>query len=189
MPSGESSPAPTLSSESCRSLSERGVPSPSTNRSALLSHWKTRRTHLEGTTSITDKRARRRQQNRKSQRAFRDRKEAYQKYLEDQVDDLKQKHTKLLESFTSHCKTVSRLRATIGGLNSQIVSLRAGMCHTLSSVNLARTVHYQQHNLWISEWPTDGVPHIPRGEETQQVVVRPSTVSNEDTDCFPRRLE
>lgn len=140
LPACESPSALTLSSESCLFSPEGHLSSSDASLSTRPSHQKSRRTIAEAATSVGDRKARRRQQNRKSQRAFRDRKEAYQKYLEDQVDDLKQKHTKLLDSLASQCKTVSRLEATLGGLNSQIVSLQAGMSCTLSSASLSRPI-------------------------------------------------
>lgn len=87
---------------------------------------------------IADRKTRRRQQNRASQRAFRDRKEAYQKYLEDQVDDLKLKHAKLFDHFTTQYEKMSGLTATMNEFNSQILSLQADMSRTLSSIESSK---------------------------------------------------
>lgn len=171
--------------ESSSSLSESYVLSPKdgfspsdASLSPPLSHQRSRRAFAEATTNIGDRKARRRQQNRKSQRAFRDRKEAYQKYLEDRVDDLNQEHSRLAKSLTSQCKTVSRLRTMIGGLNSQIVSLQDALCRTLSSINLSQQpVHYQSE-VWILEPLAGGVIHTPSAHEAQPMAIRPGTVAN-----------
>lgn len=95
---------------------------------------KSRKTSSESTVIIPDRKTRRRQQNRNSQRAFRNRKEAHQRDLENQVDDLKQKHAKLFDSFTTQYKKMSHLTATVNDLNSQILSLQADMGRTISSM-------------------------------------------------------
>lgn len=92
----------------------------------------------EGTKIITDRKARRKQQNRKSQRAFRSRKEAHQKGLEDQIDNLEQKNTRLLQSLILQFKITSQIKVTMNDLNVQIVSLQADMFHTLGLVDVSQ---------------------------------------------------
>lgn len=135
---GYEDPTTLSSSSEDRLASSRPTISPSnTSRSAKPSHRQYGGCLPEHTMIVADRNARRRQQNRKSQRAFRNRKEAHQKDLEDQIDSMKQKHGKLFDSLIAQCKIISRLRATMNDLNVQIISLQADMCHTLSLVDFS----------------------------------------------------
>lgn len=70
---------------------------------------------------------RRREQNRQSQRAYRDRKDKHQRELEAQIAGWKQKHEKLTKSYATQAEQVSQLKAQVEDLNSQIVSLQSGL--------------------------------------------------------------
>lgn len=128
----------SLSSEDRPFFLERADSRSRTSHSASSSlHTRYRKSLPEGTTIVADKHARRKQQNRNAQRAFRSRQEAQQKNLEDQLDDLKQKYAKLINSFTTQCTIVSQLRATISDLSTHIVSMQATMCNTPSPVDIS----------------------------------------------------
>jgi predicted nuclease with TOPRIM domain len=68
---------------------------------------------------------RRRAQNRASQRAFRERKEKHVKGLENQLEDLHEKHQDLLQSFSRQAGEVSRLNSRISELNAELNALRS----------------------------------------------------------------
>lgn len=69
----------------------------------------------------------RREQNRLSQRAYRDRKEKYQRELEDQIAEWKQKQEELVKSYASQTEEVLRLKAQIEVLRTEVVSLQSGL--------------------------------------------------------------
>lgn len=125
------------SSEHRFQSSEEADSRPRTSPFITSSHRWHRKSFPEGISIVADKNSRRKQQNRNAQRAFRSRKEAQQKYLEDQLDDLKQKHAKLIDSFTTQCQMVSQLKTTITDLNAHVGLMQAGMFHTLSPMDLA----------------------------------------------------
>lgn len=82
-------------------------------------------TELKG--AVPDKVERRREQNRQSQRAYRDRKEKHQRDLEAQIAAWKEKHEKLVTSYTAQTEEVSQLKAQVDELNSKIMALQSGM--------------------------------------------------------------
>ncbi|EXJ86252.1 hypothetical protein A1O1_06622 [Capronia coronata CBS 617.96] len=75
--------------------------------------------------SIPDKLERRREQNRSSQRAYRERKERHQKELEGQIADWHQKHKQLSQSYSQQSKEVTRLKMQIEQLNDEISQLQS----------------------------------------------------------------
>ncbi|OAL33404.1 hypothetical protein AYO20_07260 [Fonsecaea nubica] len=77
--------------------------------------------------SIPDKIERRREQNRSSQRAYRERKERHQKELEEQITQWQQKHQMLSRSYSQQTEEVARLKAQIEQLNSEITQLQSGL--------------------------------------------------------------
>ncbi|ETN36376.1 uncharacterized protein HMPREF1541_08653 [Cyphellophora europaea CBS 101466] len=85
--------------------------------------------------SIPDKIERRREQNRSSQRAYRDRKERHQRELEQQIADWRQKHQMLSKSYSKQGGEVRRLKSQIEQLTSEIAALQSGLpslCGSLS---------------------------------------------------------
>ncbi|KEF52775.1 uncharacterized protein A1O9_11192 [Exophiala aquamarina CBS 119918] len=77
--------------------------------------------------SIPDKIERRREQNRSSQRAYRERKERHQKELEEQITQWQHKHQLLSRSYSEQSDEVARLKAQIEQLNSEISNLHTGL--------------------------------------------------------------
>ncbi|ETI22529.1 hypothetical protein G647_06604 [Cladophialophora carrionii CBS 160.54] len=77
--------------------------------------------------SIPDKIERRREQNRSSQRAYRERKERHQKELEGQIAQWQQKHQLLSRSYSQQTEEVARLKSQIEQLNSEISNLQSGL--------------------------------------------------------------
>ncbi|KIW39143.1 uncharacterized protein PV06_08945 [Exophiala oligosperma] len=75
--------------------------------------------------TIPNMHLRRRAQNRASQRAFRERKEKHVKGLEQQLEDLHEKHQDLLQSYTRQADEVSRLTGRISQLNAELNTLRS----------------------------------------------------------------
>ena len=67
---------------------------------------------------------RRREQNRQSQRAYRDRKEKHQRDLEGQVSDWKQKHEKLVRSCSVQTAEICQLKAQVAELNAQLQAIQ-----------------------------------------------------------------
>lgn len=74
--------------------------------------------------SIPDKIERRREQNRSSQRAYRERKDKHQKELEAQIADWQQKHQKLAHTYDQQTQEVQRLQIQIQHLSAEINSLQ-----------------------------------------------------------------
>ncbi|KAJ9663681.1 hypothetical protein H2198_000693 [Neophaeococcomyces mojaviensis] len=72
-----------------------------------------------------DKVERRRAQNKKSQRAYRDRKEQYQRDLEGKIAQWKEKHNKLTESYTAQSKEIMQLKYLIEELKLELLSLQS----------------------------------------------------------------
>ncbi|OCT51481.1 hypothetical protein CLCR_09031 [Cladophialophora carrionii] len=72
-------------------------------------------------------RQRRREQNRSSQRAYRERKERHQKELEGQIAQWQQKHQLLSRSYSQQTAEVARLKSQIEQLNSEISNLQSGL--------------------------------------------------------------
>lgn len=85
--------------------------------------------------AIPDKVERRREQNRQSQRAYRDRKEKHQRDLESQIAVWREKHEKLCKSYAVQSEEVSQLKAQVEELNSQIVSLQSGLPDTWGQID------------------------------------------------------
>ncbi|KAK5082498.1 hypothetical protein LTR70_008384 [Exophiala xenobiotica] len=79
---------------------------------------------------------RRREQNRQSQRAYRDRKDAHQRQLEGQVAVWKQKHEKLVRSYAKQTEEVSRLKAQLEDLHAQVATLQPGAPEPWAGVDL-----------------------------------------------------
>jgi len=75
--------------------------------------------------NVTNMHLRRRAQNRASQRAFRERKEKHVKGLENQLQDLHEKHQDLLHSYTRQAGEVQRLNDRITELTSELSLLRS----------------------------------------------------------------
>jgi len=73
---------------------------------------------------------RRREQNRQSQRAYRDRKEKHQHDLEGQINIWKRKHAELVKSYADQTEEVSQLKAQIEDLNAQVSLLQSGASDT-----------------------------------------------------------
>lgn len=138
LPSYEDSTTLSSSSEDRLASSKPEISPSNTNRCAKPSHRRYAACLPENTMIIADRSARRRQQNRKSQRAFRNRKEAHQKDLEDQIGSMKQRHGKLFDSLIAKCKIISRLRATMNDLQVQIIFLQADLSHALSLVDFSQ---------------------------------------------------
>ena len=59
------------------------------------------------------------------QRAYQDRKEKYQRELEEQLFVWKQKHEELVKSHASQTEEVSELKAQIEALHTQVMLLRS----------------------------------------------------------------
>jgi AP-1-like transcription factor len=83
--------------------------------------------------SIPDKIERRREQNRSSQRAYRERKDKHQKELEQQISDWRDKHQKLAQNYDQQTQEVQRLQQQIEQLSAEIGSLQNGL-PTLSGI-------------------------------------------------------
>lgn len=81
---------------------------------------------------------RRREQNRQSQRAYRDRKEKHQRDLEGQIAVWKDKHEKLSKSYAVQTEEVSQLKAQIEDLNTQILSLQSGLPEMWGSLDISQ---------------------------------------------------
>lgn len=73
---------------------------------------------------MTNSVQRRREQNRQSQRAYRDRKEKHQRELEAQIAVWKEKHEALTKSCAAQTETITQLKAQIENLNSQVLSFQ-----------------------------------------------------------------
>ncbi|KAI1617074.1 hypothetical protein EDD37DRAFT_645135 [Exophiala viscosa] len=84
--------------------------------------------------SIPDKIERRREQNRSSQRAYRERKERHQKELEEQILQWQQKHQKLSHSYSQQTEEVTRLQAQIEQLSGEISNLQTSIPTLCGSV-------------------------------------------------------
>ncbi|RVX73069.1 hypothetical protein B0A52_02195 [Exophiala mesophila] len=84
--------------------------------------------------SIPDKIERRREQNRSSQRAYRERKERHQKELEEQICQWQQKHQLLTRSYSQQSEEVKRLKAQIDNLNGEIANLQSGLPNLCGSL-------------------------------------------------------
>lgn len=100
--------------------SESTTSSTSPARSSSISSTKVMTEHRG---SIPDKVERRREQNRQSQRAYRDRKEKHQRELEGQIAVWKDKHDALTKSCAAQTETIAQLKAQVEQLNSQVLSL------------------------------------------------------------------
>ena len=70
---------------------------------------------------------RRREQNRASQRAYRERQKKTQQELERQISEWEQKHTALSESHSTLTEEVDWLKACIEGLISYIMAQQIGL--------------------------------------------------------------
>jgi len=84
--------------------------------------------------SIPDKIERRREQNRSSQRAYRERKDRHQKELEEQIAQWQHKHQLLSRSYTQQTDEVVRLKSQVDQLHGEISQLQSGvptLCGTL----------------------------------------------------------
>ncbi|OAL18335.1 hypothetical protein AYO22_10751 [Fonsecaea multimorphosa] len=66
---------------------------------------------------------RRRAQNRASQRAFRERKEKHLKSLKSTLDNLGEKHQRLLDSYSQQAEIVTKLKRRIADLHAQIAAM------------------------------------------------------------------
>ncbi|KAJ9609758.1 hypothetical protein H2200_006086 [Cladophialophora chaetospira] len=84
--------------------------------------------------SIPDKIERRREQNRSSQRAYRERKERHQKELEGQISQWQQKHQMLSRSYSQQTEEVARLKSQIDQLNGEISNLQSGLPNLCGSM-------------------------------------------------------
>jgi len=84
--------------------------------------------------SIPDKIERRREQNRSSQRAYRERKERHQKELEEQISQWQAKHQLLTRSYSQQTEEVARLKAQIEQLNHEISNLQTGIPNLCGSL-------------------------------------------------------
>jgi AP-1-like transcription factor len=70
------------------------------------------------------KQARRREQNRRSQRAYRHRKEKQLKILEDEIAQLEAKHQSLLKSYSSQSSEIAKLKSEIEKISNTITALQ-----------------------------------------------------------------
>ncbi|KAK2764446.1 hypothetical protein FQN54_009140 [Arachnomyces sp. PD_36] len=77
-----------------------------------------------GNLRTTNMHQRRREQNRASQRAFRERKEKHVKGLQDQLESLQEKHQSLVQSYSQQANKVVELNERIGELTQEINVLR-----------------------------------------------------------------
>ncbi|KAK5047629.1 hypothetical protein LTR84_006294 [Exophiala bonariae] len=84
--------------------------------------------------SIPDKIERRREQNRSSQRAYRERKDRHQKELEEQITQWQQKHQLLTRSYSEQSSEVARLKTQIEQLNNEISNLHNGLPNLCGSL-------------------------------------------------------
>jgi predicted nucleic acid-binding Zn-ribbon protein len=78
---------------------------------------------------------RRREQNRSSQRAYRERKEKRQRELQQQIAEWQHNHKLLSRTFSQQTDEVKRLKREIEQLNGEISSLQTGLpslCGSLS---------------------------------------------------------
>jgi len=78
-----------------------------------------------GQTSVPPSKARRRAQNRASQRAFRERKDKHVKGLEIQLESLNEKHQDLLCSYNKQSENVAKLNCKIAALQSNLKTLKS----------------------------------------------------------------
>ena len=77
--------------------------------------------------SNATKEERRREQNRASQRAYRDRKDKQLKALEGQIAQWQAKHQGLCSSYTKQTTEVRKLKAQIEELTSKIITVQTGL--------------------------------------------------------------
>lgn len=118
------------SSSAASPSSEASSPTTSSRRTSKVM------TEVRG--AIPDKVERRREQNRQSQRAYRDRKEKHQRDLEGQIAVWKDKHEKLSKSYAVQTEQVSQLKAQIEDLNTQVLSLQSGLPEMWGSLDVSQ---------------------------------------------------
>jgi hypothetical protein len=82
---------------------------------------------------------RRREQNRSSQRAYRERKERHQRELEAQINDWRQKHQLLSRSYSQQNDEVRKLKAQIEHLTTEISALQNGLPNLCGTLNQSPT--------------------------------------------------
>jgi AP-1-like transcription factor len=87
----------------------------------------------------TDQQQRRREQNRSSQRAYRERKEKHQRELEGQIADWQHKHQQLARTYSQQTDEVKRLKRQIENLNTEITSLQNGLPSLCGSMSQSPT--------------------------------------------------
>ncbi|KIW92350.1 uncharacterized protein Z519_07334 [Cladophialophora bantiana CBS 173.52] len=91
---------------------------------------------------------RRRAQNRASQRAFRERKEKHLRSLKSTLEDLGEKHQRLLVSYSQQSEVVMRLKGRVADLHAQIAAFSAyseqDMANLIFRVQRPRTPDFQQ---------------------------------------------
>ncbi|OAL18675.1 hypothetical protein AYO20_11716 [Fonsecaea nubica] len=91
---------------------------------------------------------RRRAQNRASQRAFRERKEKHLRNLKATLEQLGQKHRRLLDSYSQQAETVTKLKSQIAHLRTQIAAFsmfsEQDMMASISRVPRTPSTEFQQ---------------------------------------------
>jgi len=105
--------------------SPNGLTSSCSISSPSLGSWSPLTSSAQSPSTTQDsKQARRREQNRRSQRAYRDRKEKQLKILEDQIAQLEAKHQSLLKSYSSQSSEIVKLKSEIEKISNEITALQ-----------------------------------------------------------------
>lgn len=119
---------PTTSSRGSISSSSSGSRSPPLSKSANAKQpTPSSRAAAASAESNASKEERRREQNRASQRAYRDRKDKQLKALEVQIAQWQAKHQGLCSSYTKQTTEVRKLKAQIDDLMSKIIAVQTGL--------------------------------------------------------------
>ncbi|KAK5258056.1 hypothetical protein LTR67_006495 [Exophiala xenobiotica] len=115
--------------------------------------------------SIPAKLERRREQNRSSQRAYRERKERHQKELEEQIAQWQQKHQNLSRSYSQQTEEITRLKAQIEQLNGEISNLQVdiptlcgSLCHSPQEFDLVPFFSTEALSPMTTPRPSHAVP-------------------------------
>lgn len=115
------------SNSSRGSMSSSGSHSPRLSKTSSISTKPNAPSRSPTTESNASKEERRREQNRASQRAYRDRKDKQLKALEVQIAQWQAKHQGLCCSYTEQTSEVRKLKAEIEELTSKIIAVQTGL--------------------------------------------------------------
>ncbi|KIW19998.1 hypothetical protein PV08_00573 [Exophiala spinifera] len=133
----------------------------------------TENTPVQSSKKATVKRSeRRREQNRLSQRAYRERKENHVKSLESQLQSLCESHEILVQSYRGQAREVGQLEGRLARLKAELQTLRASHVRPLAEFCCSRAV------INLVELSVSGpIPGCSTGYADHSPV-------NPDTECF-----